>query len=104
MSDNKSEIESIITELYNNSTNGWFWDEAKRKLESYAKQVAESKWISAEDKLPERGQDVLWGCVDEDTISHERYLIDMPASYYVTEYTHWQPLPKKPEPNLKQKQ
>ena len=63
-----------------------------------------SSWISVEDRLPKKRQDVLWSCVGDEKIYRERYLVDMLAPYYVTEYTHWQPLPPPPKEEEKKEE
>lgn len=72
-------------------------------MESFAnlrvRESCKATWISVDDRLPEKRQDVLWSCIGDKKIYHERYLVDMLEPYYVTEYTHWQPLPEPPSSN-----
>ena len=60
-------------------------------------------WISVEDKLPEKGELVLF-CDSKNTICRDRQIyLDLldnrnEAVYnYLHNYTHWQPLPSPPK-------
>lgn len=60
-------------------------------------------WISAADRLPERGENVLW-LVDEyggfhhtiGRMAGDKVFSDEGIQYWITTHTYWMPLPAPP--------